>query len=160
MKRFSTTVFLFSIVLFSACKNEPKNSLVGTWRLASWQTISDNDSVLFPYGDDALGTLIYTDNGEVSLTLAFNKRDTLPTDDRSKIDAESAKVAYNSYFAYTGNYQLDTIAKIVKHSIEISLLPNWQGTTQSRNYQLFSDSLVLSANRVGGKYHLLQWKRK
>lgn len=160
MKRFSANVFLFSIVLFSACKNEPKNSLVGTWRLASWQTLSDNDSVLYPYGDDALGTLIYTDDGEVSLTLAFNKRDTLPTDDRSKIDAESARKAYNSYFAYTGNYQLDTVAKKVVHQITISLLPNWQGTSQTRNFELFKDSLVLSADRVGGKYHLLQWKRK
>lgn len=142
-----------------SCSKNSENTLVGTWQLTSWSAVADS-LVKYPYGQDALGTLIYTKEGEVSLTLAYNNRDTLASVDRSTIDAESARKAYNTYFAYTGKYQLDLETKKVMHSIEISLLPNWQGTTQTRNYQLFKDSLVLSADAVLGKYHLLQWKRK
>ena len=48
----------------------------------------------------------------------------------------------------------------VIHNIEISLLPNWQGTQQIRSYQLNKDVLVLSADVVLGKSHLLKWHRK
>lgn len=149
----------FIIFAITSCQIENKNSIVGTWQLTSWQAFSDS-SFNYPYGQDALGTLIYTKDGEVALTLAYNNRDTLVSDDRSKIDALSAKKAYNSYFAYTGNYSVDLKKKKVSHQIEISLLANWQGTQQIRNYQLFEDSLVLSADAVVGKYHVLQWKRK
>jgi hypothetical protein len=155
-------VIALSALPFSCAQKESKvqeNSIVGTWQLTSWQAIADS-TVQCPYGEDAIGTLIYTEDGEVSLTLAYNNRDTLASDDRSKIDAESAKKAYTTYFAYTGKYELDKENKKVIHNIEISLLPNWQGTQQIRNYQLHNDVLVLSADVVLGKYHLLEWKRK
>ena len=149
----------FMTILLLSCHYKKENSPLGTWQLTSWQTIADS-GVQYPYGKDAKGILIYTKEGKVSLTLAYNKRDTFDSNDRSQLDAESAKKAFNSYFAYIGNYQVDPIEKKIKHQIELCLLPNWQGTEQIRNYQLLNnDSLVLSADRVLGKYHLLQWRR-
>ena len=120
-------VLLLIVIISSCAKKEEElkdNSIIGTWQLTSWQAIADS-TISYPYGQDAVGTLIYTEDGEVSLTLAHNNRDTLASDDRSKIDAESAKKAYTSYFAYTGNYKLDKEnKKVIEKDLDSNFIEN------------------------------------
>lgn len=150
--------YFFSLIFFlTSCRNENRKSeLEGVWQLKSWTAIK-NDSLTYPYGEDAAGQLIYHPNGQMSFMLAKNKRDLFGTDDRSQISAEQARKANNSFFAYWGTYNIDSENGTVTHKISFSLLPDWSNSVQERYYAIKGNSLVLTSDTVAGKTHRLVW---
>jgi hypothetical protein len=73
---------------------------------------------------------------------------------------EEAAAATRTYLSYCGRYEL--LPDRLLHHIEVSLFPNWSGTTQERFYHLDGERLELStaplALREQPRAHLV-WQR-
>ncbi len=57
------------------------NPLVGTWRLVSWENRSTDGTVSHPLGRDAVGLIIYTDDGYMSVAMMRADREPFAADD-------------------------------------------------------------------------------
>jgi hypothetical protein len=134
---------------------------LGAWRLRSWDVLyADGRPPTYPYGDDAVGWLMYTPDGHMSVEVSRRRRAPLSTDNARKApDAEKAR-AFDGYLAYSGSYSVDL--NEVVHRVEFSLNPNVCGTEQRRTATFEGGRLILSAEEtVNGvrRTHRLVWER-
>jgi hypothetical protein len=140
-----------------------KQDLLGSWRLEAWRTdYSDGRAPTFPYGADAVGTLLYTPDGRMNASIARSGRARL-THESTRLAPDAEKIAaFESYFNYAGRFELR--GDSVVHAVELSLNPNFVGSEQVRRITLEGDRLTLSAEERDAKSgvvrtHRLIWRR-
>jgi hypothetical protein len=131
-------------------------ALVGTWRLERWEIVyEDGRPAECPLGEDAVGLLMYTDDGHVSASLARSER--APVDAGG---ASSKGRAFEAYFGYAGRYEVRNGA--VVHHIALALDPALTGVTTSRNVSLDGERLTLSGPDFAAaspRSHRIVWRR-
>ncbi len=146
-----------------------QNALRGTWHLVRWEiTYSDGRAPTLPYGDQATGTIVYSEDGWMSACIARAGRPRLSSDSVRSAPVDERLAAFESYFQYSGPYTLQTVdgQQQVVHRVTMSLNPNFVGTEQVRNVTLAgTDGLTLSASdTVPGspvaRHHRLIWARQ
>jgi hypothetical protein len=120
-------------------------SLLGAWSLKECAEILPDGSKRFPFGDDALGQVLYTADGHMSAQLLRAGRAAFPSDDYRGAPVEVAAEAFQQYFGYFGRYEVDAGAGTVTHFIEGAWLPNLENTAQVRTFRFEEDCLVLEA---------------
>lgn len=105
--------------------------LLGSWELVDYNR-RQGDTVIWPFGKDAVGFIQYGDDGRMSATLSHRRRPPLATipDAHWRGDAAAWAEAAMTYVAYTGTFRLD--GNRVEHHVEASLYPNWIGTVLTR----------------------------
>jgi hypothetical protein len=140
-----------------------RDDIRGGWELVSYATQDDrNGPVTYPLGPDAVGLIIYTQDGYMSAQLMRPSRPEYDRPDTAGgTDAQHAAAAAG-YLAYSGSYVVDEATGVVHHDIVVSLLPNWLGTVQLRHSSLVSDQLTLIAEtRLEGRTirSTLRWAR-
>jgi len=138
-----------------------QNQFVGTWRLISWENRAANGQVVYPYGKDASGYLMYSQEGYMSVVIMTANRPKFATRDIWGGSAQEKAAAIETYLSYGGKYEIQ--GNKVIHHVEVSLFPNWIGVDQERFFELTGDRLSLSTPpfQVSGKQqtaHLI-WKR-
>jgi hypothetical protein len=121
-----------------------QNQFVGTWRLVSWENRDDSGNVSYPFGQDAVGYLIYTEDGYMSGTLMKAKanRPNFAVGDILGGSTEEQARAVQTYIHYCGKYEIQ-VNKVIHH-IEASLFPNWVGINQERFFEFQGNRLSLS----------------
>lgn len=106
------------------------SDLVGAWRLDSWSLVyEDGRPSEYPLGRNAVGYILYTNDGHVSATLMRAGRKS-PSD---QSDASKAE-AYDGCFAYAGIYEVR--GEAVFHTIRVATNPALAGITSMRNILL------------------------
>src|SRR5947207_2651203 len=120
--------------------------LVGAWELVSYRLIAENGSVTFPLGEDASGLIIYTGDGYMSAQLMRLGRASYSSGDPHAGETHEMSAAAAGYVAYSGPFTADEETRTLKHSVAVSLFPNWLGNTQLRICRLDGDSLTLSTS--------------
>ena len=118
-----------------------ENPLVGAWRLVSWETRADEGSIDYPLGRDAVGLLIYTDDGHMAVSISRPSRQLFAADDLLGGTSDEKARAVESYASYCGRYERH--GDSVVHHVEMSLFPNWTGRDQERRVELDGDRLIL-----------------
>lgn len=138
-----------------------RDEIVGAWRLVSYTAQGDGGGpVFYPLGADAVGLIIYTDDGYMSAQLMRPNRS--PQGRSDLFDPNQVAMAASDYLAYAGPYRVDDATGAVYHMVAISLLPNWTDTTQLRYATLDGDRLTLIANVPLGDTTIratLAWER-
>lgn len=139
-----------------------KAELLGAWQLESWSIgYVGRDDVNYPFGEDAVGLLLYTDDDWMSASISRSGRAELPTDvPFRRIDAELLAGSYRDYFHYAGRFRVD--GSDVIHYVTQSLNPNFVGSEQLRHIELDGSTLVLSGrDEAGGetRLHQLVWHK-
>ena len=157
---------------------EIEKNFSGIWKLNEWSVEKPDGKKTYPFSGDVSGYLMYHPNGWMSANLMQNDRINI-SDDRLKISKishllknkteisfegdllETIKnffMASNGYVSYAGTFNADD--SNVYHNIELSLLPQWVGTTLTRKHSFSSKNtlLTLSAEFNGFK-DLLIWKK-
>jgi hypothetical protein len=119
------------------------NPLIGTWRLVSCETIAADDSVAYPFGREAVGLLVYTEDGSMSVAIMRHDREPFAAGDLLGGSADEKRRAAESYLSYSGRYEVR--GDSVVHHVELSLFPNWTGQDQVRAVELSGDRLTLEA---------------
>ena len=138
------------------------NPLVGTWRLISWETRSvDGQKVSYPFGREAVGYIMYNEDGYMSVDITRPNRERFAAGDLLSGSTEEKAHAASSYVSYCGRYEFQ--GETVIHHVELSLFPNWVSVDQERLVELRGNRLTLSTRPVllGGKLqtaHLI-WER-
>lgn len=128
-------------VLMLAAVNPER--FVGTWKLVSLETRGEDGEVAYPFGKDALGYIMYSADGYVSVTLLPKKRRRFNTQDILGGTIEEKVAAAESYISYFGRYEV--MRDRVIHRVVVSLFPNWAGVDQERFYGFDGNRLTLRA---------------
>jgi hypothetical protein len=155
-KHVCVVVLILSIVVFSSYSESAKETagipgekdagLVGTWRFVSMEARSPEGQVIYPYGENIFGRLIYTADGFMSVLLMNLDRPRFGSDDPMAGTAEEIEAAFRGFDAYCGTYTIDEERATVTHHIQASKFPNWIGTDQVRSFESRDGRLVLKAD--------------
>ena len=117
------------------------NPLVGTWRLLSWETRSADGEISYPLGRDAVGIIVYTDDGYMFVAIMRPDREPFAAGDLLAGSGEEKARAAESYVSYCGRYEYQSDSVI--HHVELSLFPNWSGVDQERLVEVTGNRLTL-----------------
>jgi hypothetical protein len=138
-------------------------SIVGTWSLLSFELIGDTGETYYPYGKAPVGLIIYSRDGFMSVNIMSSGRRSFSAIAFGGIAGTSEEkiAAFDTCLSYSGRYEI--ILERVVHRIEVSLFPNWVGTSLERGATVHDDTLQLSAGPVAfeGRTRTLKitWKR-
>ena len=120
------------------------DKFIGAWRLVSAEfRAEDGTTAESPYGTEPQGRLMYDAQGSMSAQLAQKGRTPFAIADRMAGTTAEIKAAFESFQAYYGRYKIDEREHVVTHTVIQSLLPNWVGTEQRRQYKFQDGKLIL-----------------
>jgi hypothetical protein len=138
--------------------------LIGTWHLATWEIrFGDGKDKSYPFGDDAIGQLLYSADGYMSATISRADRPPLSTARLRQAPIEEKAEAFEGYYHYAGSWQID--GDYVVHQVSMSLNPGYVGTEQRRLVSIKDCHMTLSTadqGREEGNFrrHYLVWRRE
>jgi hypothetical protein len=107
---------------------------VGVWAL---RTIRDRDeggteTEAPDFGKSPVGRIVYTASGHVSVQ--FMRGDRPPWSAESEPSDSDRVSATNGYGAYAGRYTVDEGKGVVRHHVEVALIPNRVGKDLERRF--------------------------
>jgi hypothetical protein len=124
--------------------------LVGSWKLISFHSEDSSGRIVYPFGKDARGRLIYESNGRMAVQLMDSNRPLFASSDPLVTSEAEVRAAFGGYTAYYGTYSVNPDKQTIVHHIETALLPNWAGTNQERNFEFDGKYLTLKGPLVLG----------
>ncbi len=127
-----------------ATLDDPRKAIVGAWRLVHLVEDGPDGQRRYPFGEDALGCIMYSETGVMAVQIARRVR---------------AGVAEGrpDYLAYFGRYELDTENRLVHHLLEAQVRPGDYPDDLVRSYEFYDDKLSLKS-RDGLDREIL-WQR-
>ena len=125
-----------------------RDSLIGTWRLVSYEAHDAQGKISDPLGKNLLGLLCYTKDGFMSLQVMREGRPGYSSGDIHVSLMEEMAAAADGYVAYAGRFSVDEAAGTVTHHVQLSLSPTWVGTDQTRTVALRAGHLCLKGGLV------------
>ncbi|HXU09206.1 MAG TPA: lipocalin-like domain-containing protein [Blastocatellia bacterium] len=125
------------------------NRFLGAWRLVSFEEETSDGEIVYPYGESAVGLLIYESSGRMSVQIMRRDREPFPSNDWREVPAEEIKSAVEGFTAFFGSYEVDADNKTVIHRVEGHVLPGSVGKMLRREFEFAGDFLILkpSPNR-------------
>jgi hypothetical protein len=121
--------------------------IVGAWRLVHSVIISAAGEKEYPYGDDAIGYICYSDSGVMAVQISRKSRDPVKDPEHLKHD----------YLAYFGRYEIDTAKHVVRHFVEGQLFPGDHPEVLERTYHFDGDFMLLRP--VARPNYEILWQR-
>lgn len=115
-----------------------ESSLVGTWRLDTFELESPDGSISYPYGEALTGYIFYMADGYMSTAFMSANRASNGDEDLARAGAAST---YDQFMAYSGRYEV--MGDKISHYVEVSSLEIWIGSTQERWYKIDGNRLTL-----------------
>jgi hypothetical protein len=135
-----------------------RDQFIGAWRLVSCERKSPAGEVMYPYGMDPVGRIVYDVAGRMSVHIMRRDRPKFGSDDRRKGTPEEIKAAFEGFIGYYGTYDVDEKDGIVVHHVEVCSFPNWVGTDQKRLFRFEGLQLVLLTGAAPTDTRLV-WER-
>ena len=118
-------------------------SIIGAWRLITFEFRKADGDVIYPFGERARGSIIYTESGCYSAQLMRIDRPRFASGDQMKGTAEEIESNYKGCVSYFGTYELDLQNSLIIHHVEGSIFPNMEGRDQERFFELSENRLQL-----------------
>ena len=138
-----------------------KNRFVGTWKLLSFTSRTEDGRIDYPLGKDVIGYITYTSESIMSVSIMSPNRPLFYSGTRKSGTTEEKSTAFDGYVSYCGRF--DVLDEKVVHHIELSLFPNWVGTDKERFFEFRRNKLTLSTPPflLEGEKHTahLVWQR-
>lgn len=122
------------------------NPLIGTWRLVSWENRSLDGRVSYPLSEDAVGYIMYNEDGYMFVAIMHPDRAKFAAGDLLSGSIEEKAQAASTYVSYCGSYEFR--GETVRHHVELSLFPNWVGVDQERLVEVRGNRLTLSTRPI------------
>src|SRR2546422_816221 len=122
---------------------------IGAWRLMAFEEEGPDGEIIYPYGQDAAGLLVYDSSGRMSVQIMRRDRAPFSSADWQSIPAEEIKKAIEGFTAFFGSYEVDEANSIILHHVEGHVLPESVGKVLRREFSFSGDVLTLkpSPNR-------------
>jgi hypothetical protein len=137
-----------------------KEELVGTYRLIYGGIERPDGTVEYPYGEDAVGYLVYLDNDRVSWHIMAANRQPFSDPDLLGGTPEENNEAFRTSNGYFGKYRIE--GDVIRYDIEVAQVPNMVGAGHSYA-RIEGDELRITSRRmqIGGEEAQTKfvWKR-
>jgi hypothetical protein len=137
-----------------------KSELVGTYRLLYGGIERADGTIEYPYGEDAIGYLLYLDNDRVSWHIMAADRRPFSNPDLLGGSPEENDEAFRTSNGYFGKYVIE--GDVIRYDIEVAQVPHMVGEGHSHAH-LEGDELKLTSKpmRIGGQegHTKFVWKR-
>ena len=121
--------------------------IVGAWRHVHSVIINADGKKEYPFGEDAIGYIWYSDTGVMAVQISRKSRAEVK-------DPESLK---HDYLAYFGRYEIDTQKQVVRHFVEGELFPGGHPAVLERKYRFDGD--LMSLRPVDRPNYEILWQR-
>jgi hypothetical protein len=134
--------------------------LVGTWSLLSVENRLSDGRRIHPYGIDPVGRLTLDPEGAYSVHIFRRSRPRFASGDKTRGSGEENQALVQGTNSHFGRYVSD--AQTITFEIQHASFPNWEGTTQRRNYLLDGDTLrytVTTTTSGGSEVAEVSWVR-
>jgi hypothetical protein len=138
------------------------NRFIGTWKLVSHQLKTLDNQIDYPFGRDAIGYLMYNNDGYMSVAIMTANRPLFKSEDiKAGTPDEKISIA-DTHVSYCGQYEVQD-NKVIHH-VKVSSFPNWTDTSQERIFKFEGNRLILSVSDpvlIAGKQQvgLVTWER-
>ena len=138
-------------------------SLLGTWRLVSYEARDSEGRVQYPLGEIVSGLLVCDGGGNMSAHVMRNDLPLFAAKDPARGTDAELRAAFEGYGSYFGTYTVDQARQTVTHQVRGAWYPNWIGHDQVRHFKFDSSRLSLSTTPLiwGGQSleYVLTWER-
>lgn len=114
--------------------DDPRKAIIGAWRLVHSVEYGPDGTPHYPFGQDAVGYIIYSASGVMAVQITRRVR---------AEDALRPPSGLSDYLAYFGRYEVDTENQLVRHLLEGQLHPGRHPDTLERKYRFYDDKLSL-----------------
>jgi hypothetical protein len=159
------SLLVASATLLSTCQtHRPVSpSILGTWRLLSYEARDATGTVQFPLGETVAGQLIYDSAGNMSAHVMATDRPRFASADPAGGTDLEVRTAFERFVSYFGTYTFDGRQQTITHHVQAASYPNWSGDAQLRHYRFEGPRLVLRTPAIlrGGQSleFVLTWER-
>jgi lipocalin-like protein len=144
-----------------------RKKFIGMWKLISGESKDQvSGKVLYPWGENPFGRLLYDEAGRVFVQLMnpgrrsvggiSNRGAAAAIASSSADDMRAMLTGFNAYF---GTFDVDQAAGTVIHHLQSALIPSWVGTDQRRRYEFSAAGELIILNTASGADYKLVWKR-
>ena len=134
--------------------------LAGTWTLVAAERELPDGRVVDDYGASPHGRLCVDGQGRYALQLYRSERVRFVSDDKAAGSAAEFRDAGLGASVHYGTVDVDAATGILVFRIEGATFPNWEGTTQRRDYTLEGDVLRYRVPpRADGAVPVSVWRR-
>jgi hypothetical protein len=135
--------------------------LVGTWRLVSVDNVGSDGSRVALYGPNPTGLLMFDAHGRYASQIMRAERPRFASGKKSDGTPAEYKATAQGVNAHFGEYAADRTGGRIVFRIQHALFPNWEGTTQEREFTLEGDELKyrVPAPTSGGGIDEVVWRR-
>jgi len=130
---------------------------IGTWRLLECSQTNPDGSVLYMWGKDAIGYIIYTAEGVMSVQIMRGTRASFHSDNLLDATSEECASLPQNYNAYFGTFDVDENQQTVTHHVQGHLVPNLIGQDNVRRYHFEKNRLLLTV--LSGVKRDLLWEK-
>jgi hypothetical protein len=141
----------------------PAETLLGTWRLVSYEARDSKGQIQSPMGEQVSGQLVYDSAGNMSAHVMRNDRPRFASEDPARGTEAEIRAAVEGHASYFGTYTIDPQSQTVTHHVLGASFPNWVGNDQLRYYRFDGTRLLLSTPPLlwGGQSfeYVLIWER-
>jgi Lipocalin-like domain len=126
---------------------DPRKAFHGTWRLVHSVEYGPGGDRHYPFGEDAIGYIMYSESGVMAVQISRRGRPTV---------GPNPVVGKKDYLAYFGRYELDVQNAVVRHLLEGELFPG-HAEDLERKYHFFDEKLSLKP--LDGTNREILWQR-
>ena len=134
--------------------------LQGTWSLVAADKILPGGARTRDYGEAPKGRLIVDGDGRYSLQILKSERVRFAAGSKADGSADEFRSAVMGSSTHDGRLEIDDENGLLVFSIEGSSFPNWEGTTQKRQYRVEGTQLSYQVPpRADGSIPLSVWRR-
>lgn len=134
--------------------------LQGSWTLVAADKILPDGKTARDYGESPKGRLVIDAKGRYSLQIFKSERLRFAGDSKADASVDEFRSAVMGSSTHYGTMTIDEGAGVLVFSIVGSSFPNWEGTTQRRQYKLDGAELRYKVPpRPDGSIPVSVWRR-
>src|SRR5206468_12616500 len=100
-------------------------SLLGAWRLVSFEARDSKGQLQYPLGQDVSGLLVYDAAGNMSAHAMRKERPLFAANDPECGTDTEARAAFEGHASYFGTYAFDLTGQTVSHDVRRASYPIW-----------------------------------
>ena len=135
-------------------------SLAGTWTLVAADVIHPDGTQARDYGAAPKGLLIIDAAGRYSLQIFKAERPRFASGDKANATLAEYQSAVQGSSTHLGTLNVDPAAGTLTFHIQSASFPNWEGTDQTRRYELRQGELSYRVSaRPNGDTPISIWRR-
>lgn len=131
--------------------------IIGTWRLVYSVEIDEKGSKYYPFGDDAVGFIIYDQLGNMAVQICRKQRKNFQSTVFTQAAEQELAQIPQDYLAYFGRYEIDLKNQLVRHFVEGALFPGYMGKTLDRKYHFIDNQMLLKP--CDGTHREILWQK-